>query len=232
VVGEQFGRLSVVAMEKRGRHICAKCVCECGEVRFLRKGQLRSGLAKSCGCAKIHAYTPGDTVGRLTVLEYVGRKRWRFKCSCGTEVVRRGGFNRKGSDSACRACLNKDQSTKTGSKHSQFNPSLEHNRSGFGQRYNTWKKNAATRGYRWGLSPEFLLELWNKQDGKCAYSGRQMTKESGAFETVSLDRKNSSLDYTPDNVVLCCAAINEMKMDLPLEVFIVLCSDVARGRAA
>lgn len=37
--------------------------------------------------------------------------------------------------------------------------------------------------------------------------------------TVSVDRLDSSKGYTLENVVLCCAAINRMKMDMTVDEF-------------
>ncbi len=82
-----------------------------------------------------------------------------------------------------------------------------------------------------GLSSEIdldhIVELWNKQKGKCYYTGLDMELkscfkiENSETKTnkmiVSIDRKNSSLGYTKDNVVLCCWCVNNIKQDLTIE---------------
>jgi hypothetical protein len=78
------------------------------------------------------------------------------------------------------------------------------------------------------LTHEYLIELWNKQNGKCAYSGRNMiynySKKDYNYlnynpEKVSIDRIDSSKGYIQGNIVLCCIMSNIMKMDLPYEEF-------------
>lgn len=72
---------------------------------------------------------------------------------------------------------------------------------------------------------EYIVELWNKQNGKCYYTGLDMELKTTLEKTetktnkmiLSIDRKNSSLGYTKDNVVLCCWCVNNIKQDLTIE---------------
>ncbi len=72
-----------------------------------------------------------------------------------------------------------------------------------------------------------IAECWHTQWGVCAYSGRQMTLEAGQLNTVSIERINSGVGYTPENTILVCQAINRMKSDFELSEFYDLCRDVA-----
>lgn len=83
------------------------------------------------------------------------------------------------------------------------------------------------------LTIEDIHELYNKQKGLCAISGLKMTHETYAFKdkehiinrlNISIDRINSSLGYTKDNVQLLAAIVNRMKTDLPDSEFIKICS--------
>ena len=59
-----------------------------------------------------------------------------------------------------------------------------------------------------------LMELYNKQNGKCYYTGIQMKLLSDTERDLflmSIDRTDSSKGYTNDNVVLCCWGINVLK---------------------
>ena len=78
------------------------------------------------------------------------------------------------------------------------------------------------------LTHEYLIEIWNRQNGKCFYSGRDMiynySKKDFNYlnynpEKASIDRIDSSKGYIQNNIVLCCAMANSMKMDLPYEEF-------------
>jgi len=78
------------------------------------------------------------------------------------------------------------------------------------------------------ITIEDLKEIWNKQNGKCFYSGREMKynfsrkelpKLSTHPEKVSIDRVDSDRGYTKDNIVLCCTLVNLMKLDTKIEDF-------------
>lgn len=58
-----------------------------------------------------------------------------------------------------------------------------------------------------------LMEMWRKQDGKCAVTGLVMTWAKGTYlpTSISIDRIDSSIGYRLDNVRLICYAINAFK---------------------
>lgn len=63
----------------------------------------------------------------------------------------------------------------------------------------------------------YLLDLYNKQNGKCYYTNMEMKIEGGkAFDTLSFDRIDSKLGYIKDNVVLCLLSINYFKSNFNL----------------
>lgn len=90
---------------------------------------------------------------------------------------------------------------------------------------NNINKRSKDKNYINEMSSEYLVELYNKQNKKCFYTGLEMTLGSYGVEhkknklVVSVDRKNSKIGYTKDNVVLCCWIINNMKQDLDIEDF-------------
>lgn len=51
-VGRQFGRWVVLDEEKRGKAYFCLCRCDCGTTRWVRKGNLKDGKSRSCGCGK------------------------------------------------------------------------------------------------------------------------------------------------------------------------------------
>jgi hypothetical protein len=77
---------------------------------------------------------------------------------------------------------------------------------------------------------QHLEELWNKQEGLCAYSGEPLTHEANLPNTVSLDRIDSSKDYLLGNVQLVCAIVNRMKMDMTEVSFIDFCEKITNNR--
>ena len=79
------------------------------------------------------------------------------------------------------------------------------------------------------ITREYLLELYNKQEGKCFYTGKDMiydTEETYSRDLVSIDRVNPNKSYTKDNVVLCCWGVNNSKRDYTLEEYVELCGIV------
>jgi hypothetical protein len=84
------------------------------------------------------------------------------------------------------------------------------------------------------LTIEFLWELFEKQQGKCALSGVELVLEPSQMgarkrqnHTASLDRIESNGGYTKDNVQWVHKTLNAMKSDLPQADFIAWCCTVA-----
>ncbi len=81
-------------------------------------------------------------------------------------------------------------------------------------------RRAGKRNRDFSLTPEWTLRQYEKQEGKCFYTGIQMTFDHGngrSWSNASIDRVDSSKGYTPDNCVLCCTGFNLMKTNLPIE---------------
>lgn len=58
---------------------------------------------------------------------------------------------------------------------------------------------------------DYLLDLYKRQDGKCALTGVEMTHVFNNFRSMSVDRIDSSQGYIPGNVQLVCQFINTAK---------------------
>ena len=80
------------------------------------------------------------------------------------------------------------------------------------------------------LSSAALLQMFYKQQGLCTLSGVRMTwGGNGRVPThVSIDRIDSTKDYTIGNVQLVCCAVNIMKSNMQEYEFIRWCKQVAR----
>lgn len=90
------------------------------------------------------------------------------------------------------------------------------------------RSNARKRNREFNISKEFILNLLEKQENRCYYSGDELTVEPKLYNTLSIDRVDSSKGYTEDNVVLCCQKVNVVKNNLSDIEFINLCKKIAR----
>lgn len=83
MVGEVFGRLTVIERAEGYSHPHWWCMCECGN-RWITSGDtLRRGRARSCGCLKIGVNKKhGHAAGGIISVTY---RRWRsIKSRCRT----------------------------------------------------------------------------------------------------------------------------------------------------
>ena len=70
-----------------------------------------------------------------------------------------------------------------------------------------------------------LNDLYEKQKGKCYYTGTLMLLNSSKVKNrhplkISVDRIDSNQGYTVDNTVLCCLGINSLKsISTPSEMY-------------
>lgn len=113
-------------------------------------------------------------------------------------------------------------------KHELYTPSL-HRKAQIV--CNSAKASCKTRGIVWGLSVDDVLGMYLSQGGKCALSGARMTYEAHDgldknWTAISIDRINSSRNYTIDNVQLVCVAVNIMKNEMPQGDFVTWCAKV------
>jgi hypothetical protein len=88
---------------------------------------------------------------------------------------------------------------------------------------------AKNRTKNFSLVNQDIFDLWEKQNGLCAYSKLPLVALVNQFNTVSLDRIDSSIGYVVGNIQLVCAAINKMKQEYTEEVFILFCHLVTRN---
>ena len=97
-----------------------------------------------------------------------------------------------------------------------------------------WAKN---RKIDFNISTDDLLDLREKQKGKCYYTGYDMEywcihyKEGKESEKgkrqLSCDRLDNNRGYEKGNVVLCCTIANKMKNILSQKEFYQICKDVS-----
>ena len=118
ILGQRFGRYTVIARAENNRHKQARwlCRCDCGTERVVLGYSLTSGHTQSCGClarertskAMLRDLT-GQQFGKLSVIERAGSDRrkqamWLCRCDCGKMHTTRGRLLVRGDTSSC-GCL-------------------------------------------------------------------------------------------------------------------------------
>lgn len=78
----------------------------------------------------------------------------------------------------------------------------------------------------------YLLELYEKQEGKCFYTGIELVsiapKDSTSFNNViTIDRLDSNKGYIKGNLVLACWTVNRMKSNTPVNSFVEICRKIS-----
>jgi len=117
---------------------------------------------------------------------------------------------------------NKDKISKK-NKYRYTNLTLEQK---FIQLINTASKRIKFKCF---ITAEHLHDVWQRQKGLCVYTKLPLTSEAHQLTTVSLDRVDSSKDYTVENIQLVCVPINRMKLDYTEDQFIKLCLLVTKN---
>eukprot|EP00397_Hematodinium_sp_SG-2012_P039407 GEMP01043018.1.p1 GENE.GEMP01043018.1~~GEMP01043018.1.p1 ORF type:complete len:458 (+),score=30.25 GEMP01043018.1:139-1512(+) len=72
------------------------------------------------------------------------------------------------------------------------------------------------------LTLNYLLNLWDKQKGRCEYSDIVMNVELYTHWRISLERRDNTLGYVPGNVAFICAEFNTSDRSLSAKSLSVL----------
>lgn len=227
--GHVFGDLLVIEHVKHSsqtgkKHSVWKCKCKCGNIIDVRVDTLRNGKKKTCGCDTI--IQPGDVIFRLTVVKFLKgftkntnnrQTYWLCKCSCGKETIVSTSLILRKRVKSC-GCYRKD-----------FDK-IEYGDCKLKKFYWTSILNGAkSRSLEITVTPDYIYNLFLLQDGKCALSKIELIlpvsqKQNG---TASLDRIDNTKGYIEGNLRWVHKKINQIKMDLPDNVFIYLCKIIA-----
>src|SRR5207249_11924276 len=112
------------------------------------------------------------------------------------------------------------------------------NRAEYNERYNSTfairfrqaiasaRNRAVGKGWDIDIDVPYLARLFDQQDGRCFYSGRPLSLDTGSDSLVTIDRTDPNLGYVRDNVTLVTRQVNCMKTNLNQGGFIELCREV------
>lgn len=172
LLGEKFSNLLVINRSGSIKNkMTWECMCDCGNLCYVRTSDLTSGKQKSCGCIKKEV-----SIKNLKSYRDLGLKPSNFK---GYEELS-------------------------------------------GKYISARKYWALKSGYEFSIDPKFLWDLYIAQNKKCALSGLDISFNPKSH-TASLDRIDSNIGYTKNNVQWTHKDINLMKMNLNEDTFIKYC---------
>lgn len=123
MVGEVFGRWTVIGETRKGGKKYYVCRCECGTVKDVYSRSLESGVSQSCGCLRRElgrdrgVDLTGKKIGKLTVLcRDMGRDGyWICECECGNRKSIVTKSLREGNTLSC-GCIQREIARSTGTR--------------------------------------------------------------------------------------------------------------------
>lgn len=80
--------------------------------------------------------------------------------------------------------------------------------------------HAAKIGVPFVITSEDVKRVLDEQDWRCFYTGVKFIDDADGRYVWSIDRKDPTGGYTPDNIVACCNVINTQKGRMPSDEFI------------
>ena len=99
--------------------------------------------------------------------------------------------------------------------------------------------NRPTKQLELSITKNDIIELFTKPKGLCALSGVKMEHTIHKNETVvenkyniSIDRINSDIGYTKENIQLVCWICNQMKSDIEPHLFIDIITKIYKTHIA
>lgn len=125
IVGQRFGKLTVIKRVENNNRMRAKflCRCDCGNEKIILGDSLSSGKTKSCGCLKHQTSYRfenliGQKFGYLTVLERAengknGQTRYKCVCDCGKECTVLATSLKQGVTKSCGCFRRKEMSVRS-----------------------------------------------------------------------------------------------------------------------
>jgi hypothetical protein len=93
------------------------------------------------------------------------------------------------------------------------------------------RQRSVKRGIEFSITRDYLVRLFEEQEGCCALTGQPMTMVVGQGRVrtnISVDRIDAARGYVEGNLQLVCDHVNRAKGDLTTDEFIEMCRRVAR----
>lgn len=222
-------------------------VCDCGREKKMETGCIF--ITQNCGKHKpkglenprVKDYT-GMIFGKLKVIKYAGSETdipktkktgknmyhsmWECLCECGNIKIIRSGSLHSGGAKSC-GC----ETRRPGRRSPKWKGSRLLSASFWG----TLTHGAKSMDREVTITPEDVEALYEKQGRRCAMTkipidfGNLDIRHADRKVTASVDRIDSSIGYTKENIQIVHRDINWMKNIYSKDYFIEMCKLVARN---
>lgn len=202
ILGERFGKLTVVEHVGSDKHHCSiwKCDCDCGNSIITTARSLLSGDTRSCGCIK-STNLMGKQFGRLLVLGDSGKRRgrriqWDCLCECGNHVTVDGHSLKSGHTQSC-GCLMRETVSDIFTKHGGSKNRLYTVWCGMVQRC-TNPNHDAFHNYG-GRGISICSEWRDSYEAFAEWAYLNGYDETAPYGKCTIDRIDNDGDYCPAN---------------------------------
>lgn len=202
--GKRYGKLVVLSLsdeKSTPRSLVWKCKCDCGNIVFVRGGNLKSNHTNSCGCLskETNRYDDlsGNRYGRLTVnkVSYKGKRGvyWECLCDCGNTKNVCSVELKTGKTKSC-GCLMDETRKRTDNKFSTHGMSRT-------RLYSEWKSMINRCSIKYHNKELYydrgitVCDEW--KNGFEIF--RDWALENGYNDTLTLDRIDNNKGYSPGN---------------------------------
>lgn len=201
--------------------VCKRCVADKANLRYHQKNQeatykgrpRRDLTGLQIGTLIVTSST------RMTQQNGRWRRLWMCKCECGnTSEIEHGHLTQKLVKSCGCKRYQSGESNPLWSGHGEIS----------GNRWDAIKRKRRNKELPFEITIEFIWDLFQKQDRKCALSGVSLS--FGKTFTASLDRIDSRIGYVSGNVQWVHKDVNRMKNVYSQEYFIETCRRIAKCR--
>lgn len=156
-----------------------------------------------------------------------GDTYWVCSCTCGRIQPVRASYIVREKSTACKFC-------RTQAGKGINSPHWKGGSFMCGEFYHNYRASAKRRNINFEVTISELEEQWNKQEGKCAYTGEILVlpdkSENLRKGNASIDRIDSSKGYVKGNIQFTTKHINIAKKELSDVDFINICKQVAKHR--
>ena len=242
IIGQTFGKLTAI---KKAPNIIGKnreygaweCLCSCGNTKIVATYHLNRGSVISCGCLYDEcgkSLKLGQKINRLITISYKNGI-WLCLCECGNHVEVPTNNLNNGNTKSC-GCLkievSKAKSDKLIDGRRQFEPRIASARRIWQNTYFYRDKNTISFDDFLIISQQNCFYCGIRPNTKYNFFAAPSTYSSEKSETEGLfiyngiDRIDSSLSHTINNVVPCCYDCNRSKNNRTIDEFLLWISQL------